>query len=220
MSTSIQRTAKLQEVNDFLGRNYNEFIRQAKIKLSFRYKMFPDDHVALVSDIVINIIEKARSSDRQLDRYHKMAVNGMLFVYVTKAIDINCKSFSAPFLFNQKKILNRIQLSDMHECTLPIEDEEPEFTKEETSALDIIYAHLDQVPYAKKLFGIDDYRYYVRIFKEYYTNPTATYASLAKKYNIPLNSFTHNILHVKKLLLKEVQRHNITVGNRKPRFKA
>ena len=191
--------AKKQFVLDYIAQHNDELVRQAKYKIDKRYANAESDHRELVSDVIYSIIKKL-DSRRNLDRYYNLAEEDKLFNYMAKAVDTNCKRLNAPFLRNKLKVRNRIIFSDAFMEVEISENGEP--NKE---LVNYIYSLLgkDKAP---KLFG-PQWKYFVQIFTEYINEPKCSYQTLADRYDIPKPTIAANIMHLKKIIRKDVQKN-------------
>jgi GMP synthase PP-ATPase subunit len=187
-----------------ITKNYNEFIRQSKIKLDYRFAPERDSHIELVSDVLFSILDKLDKRE-DLDRYYEMAVDNTLFNYICKAINTNCKSLNAPFLYNRLKTINRYVYYEEF-TDVPLEDED-DVEVDYRKIAELILESFEP-PLAKKIYGAE-WRLYVKIYRDYIEDNKATYGSIAKKYNIPYGSLARNMAVMKQKIKKYLKDEKI-----------
>lgn len=203
-----------KRILDDIALNLKDFEEQAKIKLFKRSHLLntKTDHLELISDIIDSIVNKF-DNEITLRRFYYMAIHDKLRLYIFKAIDTNCSSYSAPFL--QKKLKNK-KIYPLIE-NLNIQDEGYdgmdsdqikyyELPEEKRLIVDKVYLMLEPVR-AKELFG-DHWKYFANLFLEYIDDPKATYRSIGKKYDVPATSIGSHIQIVKNKIKKELDENN------------
>ena len=206
---------KQQEIFKDIALHNKEFIRQASIKIDKRYAPNPLDPLELVSDVIYSIAIKLDNKEN-INRYYKMVKEDMLFNYICKAIDTNCKFKNAPFLRNKLRIINRIPIvgdnaqrtqSNVRNWNLEnynneIEDEQIE---KQEALIDDIYLLMEPSA-ARELLG-KHWKYYVTIFREYIQDSKTSYTTLSQKYNIPRPTLAKNILTIKNAIRNEIEKN-------------
>ena len=173
----------------------------------------PDE---LLSDVIYSIVSKL-DDETKLKRFHVMAVENKLRLYIFKSIDINCRSFKAPYLqskINKKRIAfyNRDDMS--HIGSIDLEHEPMDSDTKKLSEMSLEKQHLVKEVYkllepgpAKELFG-PHWKYFVQIFHDYMDNPKGTYKSISLKYNIPLSSIQNHLQIVYKKIRNKIDEKN------------
>jgi len=197
---------KQQEIFNDIALHNQEFIRQATIKIDKRYAPNPLDPLELVSDVIYSIAIKLNNKEN-INRYYKMVKEDMLFNYICKAIDTNCKFKNAPFLRNKLILLNRTNINDKtFSVDEDYDDEEQEQISEQEALIDRVY-FLMEPSEARRLLG-RHWKYYTTIFREYIQDPKTSYTTLANKYNIPRPTLAKNILTIKNAIKNEIENEN------------
>ena len=210
----MDQTKKREAILEYIAKHNEEFLRQAKIKINWKFATSKIDNVALVSDIIFTIVNKL-DDVTNVNRYFDMIKDNMLFNYICKAISINGKFLTSPFIQDKLKQRNRIVILQDYEYFKEEEnDEEYEF---ENEVLTRIFELLEPEN-AKALLG-ERWQYFVTIFKEYYNTPRATYESLAKKYDIPKPTIALNIMTIKKAIFNKLKDEKLLLPNRKLTYK-
>jgi len=186
---------KKKAIFDDITFHYDEFLRQSHIKVDKRFANEPTDHIELVSEVLLSIVDKFDDPE-QVDRYYEMVQQNMLFNYIVKSINTNTKSLNAPFLREKLRIRNRTVVSD----NLYVE---PGKKSEWDLIVDRIYETFEPEA-AKRIYG-EDWKYYTTIFKEYVENKKCSYEKLSRKYHIPKSNIYRDISEVKRKIRKYLE---------------
>lgn len=196
---------KIAYILNDLAKNYQEFLKQATFKLKKQSKILNPDKDAseLVSDVTFSVIDKLKTIE-SIDRFHYMAWQNTLKLYILKAIDCNTRFYSSPFLRGKLKIHNRTQYDDIKDYVDDTNDIEVEELRKEWT-VNIILDMLEQ-PNAERIFG-EQWWYFTEIFKEYIFNDVS-YKDIAIKYSIPVSSISYHLRLCKDLIRAEFKRIN------------
>lgn len=178
----------------------DEFLRQARIKINRYIYRDPSDPDELVSDVLFSIIKKLNCS-KEINRFHQMAQDDMLFNYITKAIDRNARYLNTPFGRKKLTLLNRTSINEI----LYLPEEAPEELHEDVIAKAEYIKSLFEPKNAKEIFG-DRWKLFKTLIEEYVENPKCTYAELSKKYGIPLGSVSWTFTLMKTKIRERAQK--------------
>lgn len=209
---------RVKIILDDISANFKEFLRQAKSKLQKHSHIIGNGREGeLVSDVLFTIFQKL-NDHKQILRFHKMAREGKLSLYVLKAISTNTSFFSSPFYQKNIKKGKKLELMEFIPYTTMIYDpDKEEVLKEErehqefcltmdVSIANEIYSMFDNNR-APKIFG-EDWKYFRTIFFKYVKTPTS-YAKMSRELNIPISNLYSHLSKVKKIILSELEKNNI-----------
>jgi hypothetical protein len=199
----MKKEEKINAILENIAFNYNEFQKQAKNKLKKQSKIVnpTEDYRDLVCDVVYSIIDNLKTL-KEINRFYKMYKENKLKLYIFKAIDINTRYATSPFLRKKISEYKRfVVLDNINYNTNNFEE-----IYEDNGFLFYYIMSLIEPPYAKKILG-EDWRYYSDLFKEYINDVDSTYVSIEKKYNLPSSTLYRDINYVKNKIKEELTKN-------------
>lgn len=195
---------KKKQILDNIWSNYDDFTRQSYVKLNRKIAKRKDDHIECVWYVLEPIFRKL-DNKVQINKFYDMLPNDGLYLYILRAINTNAKIYTAPFLRDRIKELKTKEVSDNH--MKPDEgDEDLETDLVVNHVLDI----LEKPERSREVFG-SAWKYYSRLFNEYYIEKKCTYKSLSMKYGIPAPTLAKDMLNIKEMIRNDLK---TTYGNR------
>lgn len=209
----MTKDQKINAIMNNIALNYNDFQQQAKDKLKKQRKITfsSSDHRELVCDVVYSVINKLNTIEN-VNRFYNMCKTNKLKLYIFKAIDINTKFVSSPFIQNKLKIFNKGVIIENNNYFDDVSSEEThEYEEIKEAEKDFLFFYimsLVELPKAKELLG-EDWKYYSTLFKEYFCNVNATYLSLENKYGFPSSTLYRDVTYVKNKIKEDLEKNNI-----------
>lgn len=200
----MNKDDKIKVILDDIANNYEEFQKQAKEKLKKQTSILNpnDNYRELISDVMFSIVDNLKTV-KEINKYYNMCKQNKLRLYIFKAIDINTKHATSPFLRKKLKEYNRCELVENYYFE--------EIFNDDGFLFYYIMAMLEY-PYAKKVLG-EDWKYYSELFKEYINDIDSSYASIEKKYGLPSSTLHREINYVKDKIKAELKKLGLNKNN-------
>lgn len=187
-----------QVIFDQISLWYPEMIRQAKIKLNFRYCEDDSAHIELVDSVLAPFLTKVKSDPVFLKKMTSLMSENKLFLYLIKAIDSNAKFPSSPYLRSKIKLRRFKRIED--ELNLSSEAEDISDQIEIENKLDELLT--DSA--FDDMFGRKMGFFYLELIRAY-SKPHSTYKSIAEYYGISKSAVAAAIMVIKARLKEELE---------------
>lgn len=187
-------------LKNIINKNYYNFLTQVQKKINRKIAKNADDASELLSDVLFNILNKLEEDPEFLLRCIEMNNKQKFISYIGKALDIQARYSSAPFL--RAKLNKHLPIFDYQSVSSICDEEYNEDEIEDEVKIKQLLI-LMQPSQAKALLG-EAWKYYLKMFKEYATTET-TYIKLAKKYGIEVSGLYQNIIYTKEQLKEKLK---------------